>query len=205
MRILICTATEIEIDKNCLDEIMNSDKNQVEWLVTGMGAMATTYHLTKKINAYKPDLVINAGIAGSFRKEFSIGEVVQVTEDIFADMGFDDISAFKHISDMDYSQGWIKNKPSESVALSQAKGITVNTVTGSEKRISELKKLFNPDIETMESYVYFYICRNENIPLIALRAVSNEVGVRDKTYWNIPLAVHNLWLTLRNILNQIHE
>lgn len=205
MKILICTATEIEVDKNCLKEIQNSGKHQVEWLVTGMGALATTHQLTKKIIPAKPDLIINAGIAGSFKKDLPIGEVVLVNEDIFADMGFNDISAFNHISNIDHQQDWIKNEYFNSLHLKHVKGITVNTVTGSEMCVSELKRLYKPDIETMESYVYFYICHNENIPFIALRAISNEVGVRNKTYWNIPLAVHNLWLTLRNILNQIHE
>lgn len=205
MKILICTATEIEVDKSYFNEIQNLGKHQIDLLITGIGVLATTYMLTKKISFTKPELIINAGIAGSFKKDFHIGKVVQVTEDIIADLGFDEEFGFKHIFDFDKSQGWIKNKTLVNFNLPSAKGITVNTITNSNKKILELKKLFNPDIETMESYAYFFICQNEKIPLIALRSISNKSGVRDKTYWNISLAVHNLWLTLKNILNKIND
>jgi futalosine hydrolase len=36
----------------------------------------------------------------------------------------------------------------------------------------------------------------ENIPFVQLRAVSNYVEIRDKSKWNIPLAVENLNIQL---------
>jgi futalosine hydrolase len=70
--------------------------------------------------------------------------------------------------------------------------ITVNTATGSDKTRDRLVKKFNPDIETMEGATFFYICRREKIPFIALRAISNIVENRNKSNWDLDLALLNL-------------
>jgi futalosine hydrolase len=43
----------------------------------------------------------------------------------------------------------------------------------------------------------------ENIPFLQLRTISNYVEVRDKSKWNIPLAVTNLNNTLLALLQEI--
>ena len=50
----------------------------IDLIVTGLGTTFTTYFLTKALNLCKYDLDINAGIAGSFRYEISIGTVVNL-------------------------------------------------------------------------------------------------------------------------------
>jgi futalosine hydrolase len=44
----------------------------------------------------------------------------------------------------------------------------------------------------MEGATFFYICRGEKIPFLAIRAVSNYVEPRNRGKWNIPLALGNL-------------
>jgi futalosine hydrolase len=61
-------------------------------------------------------------------------------------------------------------------------------------------KRYHPDIETMEGAAFFYVCSKENIPFLALRAVSNRVEPRDKAKWNIPLALKNLSDELGKVL-----
>jgi futalosine hydrolase len=78
--------------------------------------------------------------------------------------------------------------------------ITVNTATGSETTKEKLAKKFNPDIETMEGATFFYICSRENIPFLALRAISNKVEKRNKNNWNIELALNNLSEKLVDII-----
>ncbi len=70
--------------------------------------------------------------------------------------------------------------------------ITVNSASGSQPTIDRLVKKYNPGIETMEGATFFYICSGENIPFLALRSVSNRVEPRNKSKWNIPLALNNL-------------
>jgi futalosine hydrolase len=63
-----------------------------------------------------------------------------------------------------------------------------------------LLEKFNPDIETMEGATFFYICSLENIPFLALRAISNKVERRNKINWKIALALNNLSEKLKEVL-----
>jgi futalosine hydrolase len=44
----------------------------------------------------------------------------------------------------------------------------------------------------MEGAAFHFACLQEKIPFLQLRCISNYVEVRDKSKWNIPLAVKNL-------------
>lgn len=210
MNILIVVATEIEISKDVLNRIKNIQNHKVDILVTGMGVPSAMYHLSKylfseKTKVFPLDLVVNIGIAGSFKNNLQNGEVVQVVQDTYADLGFDDKGEFKHISELTNDSLFIKNQHSFALSLKPVKGITVNTVTGNEKRRLQLMQKYHPDIETMESAAIFDVCTKEKILFIAFRAISNEVGERDKSNWNISLAVHNLWLTLFDFINSLKK
>ena len=78
--------------------------------------------------------------------------------------------------------------------------ITVGAVTGTSRIAKDLIKKYNPDIETMEGASFFYICTGERVPFLALRSVSNMVGIRDKSKWNISLALQKLGEGLEKLL-----
>ena len=160
----------------------------------------------------KPDLAINAGIAGSFNDRLNIGDVVMPVSDCFADAGVEDGENFLTLSesglisanDFPYKDGLLYtdtryNEKMKSI-LEPVRAITVNTATGSETTRGKLLKKFNPDIETMEGATFFYICSREDIPFLALRAISNKVESRNKNNWNIDLALHNLSEKLIDVL-----
>jgi futalosine hydrolase len=44
----------------------------------------------------------------------------------------------------------------------------------------------------MEGAAVFYVCLNENIPVLQIRSISNYVEDRDTTKWDIPLAIKQL-------------
>jgi futalosine hydrolase len=52
----------------------------------------------------------------------------------------------------------------------------------------------------MEGATFFYICSMENIPFLALRAISNRVEKRNRDNWNITLALKNLSEKLNDVL-----
>jgi len=60
---------------------------EFDHLITGVGCPETIYHLTKRLLQMDYDLVIQAGIAGSFNESIQLGEVVLVNQDNFADVG----------------------------------------------------------------------------------------------------------------------
>jgi futalosine hydrolase len=182
-------------------------------LVAGVGSVSTSWEMQKWISAnYKPDLAINLGIAGSYKDEIRIGDVVMPLTDCFADAGIEDGNNFLTLSEAGLSNGFefpfrggliyadqAYAEPLKEI-VKPARAITVNTATGSEATRNKLVEKFNPDIETMEGATFFYICSREKIPFLALRAVSNRVEVRNKDKWDIKLALSSLSEKLNEVV-----
>lgn len=55
----------------------------------------------------------------------------------------------------------------------------------------------------MEGAAFFYVCIQEKVPFIEIRSVSNEVGERDRTKWNIPLALDSLKEAMKNLFSAL--
>ena len=64
---------------------------------------------------------------------------------------------------------------------------------------------FLPSIESMEGAYVHYVCIKENIPFIHLRAISNYVGERDKSQWQIKLAINNLHSNIHDVISQLNS
>jgi len=188
----------------------------ISLLVTGVGSISTAWEMKQWISLNeKPDLALNAGIAGSYKDEFDIGDVVMPVTDCFADAGIEDGDNFLTLSEagltsaneFPYSNGslYVDTRYSDQLKrlLKPVRAITVNTATGSEAGRIKLVHKFNPDIETMEGATFFYICAKENIPFVALRAISNRVEPRNKHNWNIALALKNLSEMINEVLNTL--
>ena len=54
----------------------------------------------------------------------------------------------------------------------------------------------------MEGAALHYVCLQEKVPFIQLRAISNYVGERDKSKWKMQEAITNLHNELLKLLNQ---
>lgn len=213
-RILIVTATAVEA--SALEGIALPDGlDGPDFLVTGIGTMACAYGLTRYLSRNRlPLMAINAGISGSYRSDLPIGSTVVVRRDCFADYGVEEpggcfIPAVKAslasgTGGIFDEGGWIECR-NELMPILEGKtrfvtAITSDTVTGSPERVELIKSRFNPDIESMEGATFFYICALEKVPFLAVRAVSNRVGERDHSLWNIPLALGNLREKIEGIL-----
>ena len=55
-----------------------------------------------------------------------------------------------------------------------------------------MMRKYNVMVESMEGAAFHYVCLQEYIPFVQLRAVSNFVGERDKTKWQMREAIENL-------------
>ena len=205
MRILIVAATESEIAATRDHYTQTaSAKLSIDFLVTGIGMTATAYALTKKLTTRKYDLAINIGVAGSFRPEISLGDVVNVVSDSFADLGAEDGDKFLSVFDLKLQSNdgfpfWnakIMNDHAEKFSglrhLKSVTAITVNKVHGNTESIHRIFVKFHPDIETMEGAAFFYVCAMERIPFLQLRAISNRVELRNRGAWKMERALENL-------------
>jgi futalosine hydrolase len=195
MQILVIAATKSEI------EPLTADKG-VEVLITGVGVPATLYHLQKKLLQKTTDLVIQAGIAGSFDPGIRPGEVVLLKQDTFADIGMEEKENFTSIfrtafADKDafpFSDGWLINSNSifTRSLLPAVKGITVNKVSDSLLQKQQAVISFAPQVESMEGAALHYVCLQENVAFIQIRSISNLIGERDKSKWKLKEAITNL-------------
>ena len=192
MEILLVAATEQEINSSLF-----ADKSI---LITGVGMVDTTFNLTKHLSKNKYDLVVNIGIAGSFNNSLIIGDVVEVVEDNFSEIGFEDGESFSEFTDFEVANTF---KVEGRTSLKQVKAITVNTVHGNENSIRDIVNRLNPDIESMEGAAIFAVCKEFNIPCVQIRAISNKVEKRNKENWDTPLAIQNLNTTLSRIITEL--
>ena len=212
-KILIVAATQLELDPVVSKIQKTSDLSGVDLsaLVSGIGMVSTTYHLTRYLADQQPDLIVNVGIAGAFDQEVPMGSVFQVTRDCFAELGAEDRDgSFISLHDMNIEsavsnfdpKGFIRSTAhfGDFDRLPSAVGATVNTVHGFEPSIEKFRKRLECDVETMEGAAALFTCLQFDIPVIQIRAISNHVSSRDRGAWKIPLALENLTSICAHVL-----
>lgn len=202
MYILLVAATTFEIQPT-IDALSEGGTNpDVRSLITGVGAMAAGWSIMRQIDSSRPDLIIQAGIAGCLTGR-SPGEVLAVSEDQFADQGVWEDGRFKSLFDMKladgdafpFSGGRLVNPYRELLALiglHAVGGLTVNEITTNPERVRWYQQNTTAVVESMEGAALHYVCLQAGIPFLQLRSVSNAVGVRDKMKWDIKLAIARL-------------
>ena len=223
MRILIVSATPGEVSfitKDILSAKAGTyfsiviDKHAIDILITGVGMMLTAFHLGMCLKQNKYDLILNIGLAGALNKQLQPGEVVVVNSDAIGDLGAEDDQSFLDIYELGLSD---KNEfpfnNGKLVAihpyqhqlgkLKNVVGITVNKVHGNDESIAKLLTRTEADVETMEGAAFFYACLYHKMNCIQLRSISNYVEKRDKSKWNIQLALDNLQVTINNFFKNI--
>lgn len=182
-------------------------------LITGVGSIATTHSLMRQIGRRKPDIIIQAGIAGCFTGR-TPGEVIAVGEESLADLGVWETGRFNSIFDLKltpsddrpFSGGLLINPYRKLLALSgleSVRAVTVNEISTDIARIEWVQQNIAPVVESMEGGAFHYVCLHENIPFLQLRSISNAIGVRDKTKWDIQAAIGNLNDRLISLLNKL--
>jgi futalosine hydrolase len=226
MRILLVTATIAEI-RPLLSRLTFTGSegeslrryrylgHEVDLLVTGIGMVHTAFHMGARLQKQHYDLAMNAGIAGAYSPGTRIGRVYQIKAEVFGLLGVEDEENYLSLFDLGlqdpdsfpYKGGWLVNeKPSASEVLHKlpvAKGVTVNMIYTHYDTIGTLKQIYHADLESMEGAAFFYACLSDGVPFAEIRSVSNYVAERDKSHWNVPLAIQNLDKTLDLLLKEL--
>lgn len=171
--------------------------------LTSVGSGPAGFALGQALAAYPADLAIQAGIAGCFDPSFALGEVCRVQSERFADLGAEDPDRFLDLFDLGLRdpdtppfRGGRLPAPELPYPLWRSvpavDAITVNTVSGLEPRIRRLREKYHPTLESMEGAVFHYACLMQSVTFAQIRSISNYVTVRDKSRWDIPMAVEKL-------------
>lgn len=183
-------------------------------LLSGIGTTFTTFFLTQALTGNGYTLVINTGIAGSLTDQLKIGDVINVTEDEFADLGIEKEKEFLTLFDSGFMhsdefpfENRILQADGQHFAefLPQVKGITSNISHGRESSIQALKNRFSASVESMEGAAVFYVCRSLGVPCMQIRSISNMVVPRSQSTWDIPLALENLKNALLKVLSALSD
>jgi futalosine hydrolase len=207
MNCLLAAATAPEISL-FLDHYRNSNKTafvdiNVDVLITGVGLTSTTYSLARQVSLKRPDLVIQAGVAGCFDKTVPLGSVLAIKQDTIADEGVMDGSQLKTVFDLKlaspnlypYRNGWLVNSDTgifKRTKYRPVKAISVNQVSTNSRIIELYREKFMAVVESMEGAALHYVCLSEKIPFLQLRGVSNYAGERNKSKWKLKEAIGNL-------------
>jgi len=204
MHILIVAATELEIKD--LRPLFTTNSN-VDFLVTGVGSPNTILTLSTYLHSSKNyDLILNIGVAGSYRYDISLGDVFQIERDRFGDLGAEDKDGtLLDLDDLNLQDG--KNDSVFSAThtfkdIASIDAVTVNKAHGSASSIVRIQKKYQPSSESLEGAAFFMTCKSFNVPRYAqLRSISNYVEPRNKNKWNIPLALNELHTIVYELVN----
>lgn len=218
MNILIVAATQfevqplldfLEINYSALgmqNPVKTFHNKKIQVLVTGVGMVNTAFMMGNFANkAY--DLIINVGVAGAFDKNLKMGQLVEVTKDCLSELGAENDAEFLTYDQLNLGGTHVfSNRMNDTFEilndLQKVTGITVNTIHGNDASIEKVKQLYNPAIESMEGAAFFAACLHKN-QYTQIRAISNYVEKRDKSKWNMPLAIKNLNEFLINFIEGI--
>jgi len=216
MYTLIVAATDGEIMPTVhwlRENHYRAGKNDYKVLVTGVGAIPTTAALYRCIYDERPDFMIQAGIAGCFDKEKSLGSVFAVEEELLADTGVEENGEWKDIFDMGltapdqypFHRKVLKNPQVENHSIGLcpvARAVTINTITTRGEKISQIGTKYSPLVESMEGAAFHFCALSEHIPFLQVRSISNYAGERDKRNWKLKEAIENLNHVLIKMLRE---
>lgn len=211
MPILLCAATQAEIQPtlNWIEEQQLQSK--IEVLITNVGLLPATYNITKSAIFSKPHIMIQAGVAGCFDKSIELGTTAVVLRETIGDMGVLQNSTFTSAFSMGLlrpdEHPWtaekLENPHTELLkepSLVLADSVTVNEISSNEERISYYKNGLGATIESMEGAALHYVGLMEGIPFLQLRSFCNYVGERNKTAWRMQLSIQNVNTVLQQVL-----
>jgi futalosine hydrolase len=182
-------------------------------VVTGPGIVNTVQAITACVESERPLLMLQAGCGGGFRQlGMHIGDIAVATTEVDVHLGIEtgkhnvpllempfpvlesDGKALKEIYPLDLKVAettYLRLKAvfgPKGIKVFKGPFITGSTVTGSEDRAAFLFKTYSPCMESMEGAGAAFLSHYYQLPFIEIRCVSNMVGKRDLSQWDLSLA-----------------
>ncbi|MCP4115956.1 MAG: futalosine hydrolase [Desulfobacteraceae bacterium] len=182
-------------------------------VITGPGMVNTAQALTMAMERFRPDLVIQTGIAGVFDKAgLRPGDIGVAESEHYIHTGLDRGESFGLPAPLpfdlieadpgtrmgrfpvdpilaDHALAVIRNGfADEPCRVIKGPFITVSTITATDATADRLFSAYTPCMEAMEGAASAQIAALYKVKFLEIRAGSNRVGKRDKTQWEIPLA-----------------
>jgi len=219
MKVVITAATTGEWQP-AFDKIGNRYKTdqrfQLLFHCSGIGMLSSAVALTKLVYEEKPDLIIQAGIAGTFGTSKQIGKVFAINQEFLADTGVMENGIWKDVFDLKLVKSSVspfKKRSLPNPFLTNynllktpvVDAVTVNQVSTAASAIEQIQQKYQPALESMEGAALHYVGNLYKLPFLQIRAVSNVVGVRDKAQWKIAESISALNQTLVRYVDKAYK
>ncbi len=195
--LLLIAATQLEMAP-FLDGFEN--RKGVECLVTGVGLLETSVILAKRLSVKESVVqrVIQFGVCGAYPGTgASLLDICVAENEILGDLGIcsgDRIQGFDgaHFSTSGaislrspFQDRCLEVLGRNQVSFYQGNFVTVNCVSGTEKRGILLRDEHNALCENMEGAAAARVSMAYDVPFFEIRCVSNMVEDRDLSRWKL--------------------
>lgn len=176
-------------------------------IISGIGPAASAAATANALALQRFKAVVSLGICGGFTGAADVGDVIVATDIVAADLGADSPEGFLAMGQL----GWAHDShPVDPALVSAVTGLlgevvtgpvlTVSTVTGTAARAGHLAERHGPVAEAMEGWGVLTAALPHGLPVLEVRTVSNVVGARDLSTWDLPAAFASLTQVGRQLL-----
>ena len=164
-------------------------------VVSGIGPAAAAAATATALALAPYDVVLSVGICGGFLGAAQIGDIVVATDLVAADLGADSPDGFLGMGQLGWAEDTCSVDPRHVRRVVERIGevvtgpiLTVSTVTGTDARACFLAERHGAVAEAMEGWGVFEASRQHGLPVLEVRSVSNQVGIRDTRSWDFAAA-----------------
>jgi futalosine hydrolase len=164
--------------------------------VSGVGPVAAGVATATALALRGYDRVVSAGIAGSLAGRAAVGDVVVARASVAADLGCRTDDGFLSLRDLGLDQDsrlecagattWHERLMSAGIPVVYGDVLTLSCMTGTDADGDGLANR-HPDAvaEAMEGWGVAWAARRSQVPFSEVRAISNVVGRRDPSTWDL--------------------
>lgn len=150
----------------------------VRVITTKVGKASAAYRLTKNILDFKPDVVINAGTAGTVK--WNVGDIVVSRR--FYDRDLAPLTIEGVVSEIEVGEAL--KIPSIIENRENFGDFVVNT---GDDFVTDLSTVVG-DVIDMEGFAQAVVCQSENIPFVSVKYITDIIGQNSVKVWNEKLA-----------------
>lgn len=181
----------------------------------GVGKVPSSLHCAELLRSRENvRAVLLFGVAGAFPPRHrdsdppvAVGELAIVSHDMLGDEGVETPDGFLDLGAMQLSdcgpflaEPRLAKAAAERLAAPVVHGVTVSSCSGTDAASQRMHARSGADIESMEGAAVAYVCRQLEVPMLQLRAISNWTGDRDRGEWNLGSAIDVVQAAVRTLL-----
>jgi len=172
----------------------------------GVGPVSAAAGTAILLGQARYDLVLCAGIGGAFAPRAAVGDVVVADRIVHADLGAEAPAGFLALHELGFGETEHELPPALVAVAAERTGakvgpvLTVSTATGTDSRAALLAARHAAVAEAMEGAGVYAASQPNDLPMLEVRGLSNVVGRRDLTTWDIPGALATLGAAVAALL-----